>query len=70
MPPFHGKRMHGYESIVEEEVLREVAGWPEGVEFETMPAMMRITLNAILRAVFGAEGRPSTNCVTCCPERW
>ena len=56
VPPFHGKRMHGYESIVEEEVLREVAGWPEGVEFETMPAMMRITLNAILRAVFGAEG--------------
>ena len=46
VPPFHGKRMHGYESIVEE-VLREVAGWPEGVEFETMPAMMRITLNAI-----------------------
>ncbi len=56
VPPFHGKRMHGYESIVEEEVLREVAGWPEGVEFETLPAMMRITLNAILRAVFGAEG--------------
>ncbi len=56
VPPFHGKRMHGYEAIVEEEVLREVAGWPEGVEFETMPEMMRITLNAILRAVFGAEG--------------
>jgi cytochrome P450 len=56
VPPFHGKRMAGYESIVEEEVLREIAGWPEGVEFETLPGMMRITLNAILRAVFGAEG--------------
>ncbi|WP_396924828.1 cytochrome P450 [Mycolicibacterium sp.] len=56
VPPFHGKRMHSYESIVEEEVMREVAGWPEGVEFETLPSMMRITLNAILRAVFGAEG--------------
>ena len=56
VPPFHGKRMHGYESIVEEEVLRETATWPEGVEFESLPAMMRITLNAILRAVFGAEG--------------
>lgn len=56
VPPFHGKRMHGYEGIVEEEVLRETATWPEGVEFESLPAMMRITLNAILRAVFGAEG--------------
>ncbi len=57
VPPFHGKRMHGYEAIIEEEVLREVAHWPEGVEFDTLPSMMRITLNAILRAVFGgAEG--------------
>ncbi|MFI5510151.1 cytochrome P450 [Mycobacterium sp. NPDC051804] len=57
VPPFHGKRMAGYEAIVEEEVMREIASWPEGQEFETMPSMMRITLNAILRTVFGAEGR-------------
>lgn len=56
VPPFHGKRMHGYEAIVEEEVMREIATWPQGIEFETLPSMMRITLNAILRAVFGAEG--------------
>ena len=56
VPPFHGKRMAGYEAIVEEEVMREIESWPEGQEFETMPSMMRITLNAILRAVFGAEG--------------
>lgn len=56
VPPFHGKRMAGYERIVEEEVMREIASWPEGEEFATMPSMMRITLNAILRAVFGADG--------------
>ncbi len=56
VPPFHGRRMSGYEAIVEEEVLRETASWPEGREFATLPSMMRITLNAILRAVFGAEG--------------
>jgi cytochrome P450 len=56
IPPFHGKRMQGYEHIIEEEVMRETADWPEGREFETLPSMMRITLNAILRAVFGAEG--------------
>jgi cytochrome P450 len=56
VPPFHGKRMQGYENIVEEEVRREIATWPEGEDFATMPSMMRITLNAILRAVFGADG--------------
>jgi cytochrome P450 len=56
VPPFHGKRMAAYEQIIEEEVMREVAAWPQGREFETLPSMMRITLNAILRTVFGAEG--------------
>ena len=56
IPPFHGKRMQAYEAIVEEETLRETASWPEGEPFATQPSMMRITLNAILRAVFGAEG--------------
>jgi cytochrome P450 len=56
IPPFHGRRMNAYEAIVEEEVLRETASWPEGQEFATLPSMMRITLNAILRAVFGADG--------------
>ena len=55
-PPFHGKAMKKYESIVEEETLREVASWPEGSEFETLEPMMRITLNIILRAIFGAAG--------------
>lgn len=56
VPPFHGKRMAGYEAIVEDEVMREIASWPEGREFETLQPMMRITLNAILRTVFGAQG--------------
>ena len=56
VPPFHGKRMHTYEAVIEEEFRREAATWPEGVEFSTLDSMMRITLNAILRAVFGAEG--------------
>jgi cytochrome P450 family 138 len=56
VPPFHGKRMRAYEGIIEEETLRETATWPDGTEFATLESMMRITLNAILRAVFGAEG--------------
>ena len=30
--------------------------WPDGCGFETLEPMMRITLNVILRAVFGADG--------------
>jgi cytochrome P450 len=56
VPPFHGRRLAAYEKIVEEETLRELASWPDGKAFATLPSMMRITLNAILRAVFGAEG--------------
>lgn len=55
-PPFHGKSVKNYEKVFEEETLRESALWPEGRPFETLEPMMRITLNAILRAVFGAEG--------------
>jgi cytochrome P450 len=53
LPNFHGKRVKNYESIVEDEVLRETANWPEGQEFETLSTMTRLTLNAIMRATFG-----------------
>ncbi|MEU2034599.1 cytochrome P450 [Nocardia amamiensis] len=55
-PPFHGRRLTVYEALIEEEAVREMASWPSGREFATMDSMMRITLNVILRAVFGAEG--------------
>ncbi|HEX7321654.1 MAG TPA: cytochrome P450 [Mycobacterium sp.] len=55
-PPFHGKSVRAYEQIIVEETLREAAGWPAGKSFETLRPMNRITLNVILRAIFGAEG--------------
>lgn len=55
-PPFHGKSIKNYETIFEEETIREAASWPDGEEFESLEPMMRITLNVILRAVFGADG--------------
>jgi cytochrome P450 len=56
LPAFHGERMRGYEGVIEEEARREMAGWPQGEEFSTLPSFMRITLAAILRTVFGAQG--------------
>jgi cytochrome P450 len=56
LPPFHGRRLGAYERLVEELTVEEMATWPEDRPFATLPSMMRITLNVILRAVFGAEG--------------
>ena len=56
VPPFHGRRLAAYEHLIEQETVRELASWPQGRPFATMPSMNRITLNVILRAVFGAEG--------------
>jgi cytochrome P450 len=56
LPPFHGNRMRAYEGLIEAETLEETAQWPDGVEFPIQPVMMRITLNTILRGIFGAQG--------------
>jgi len=56
VPPFHGRRLKAHEQLIERETLAELARWPHGVPVESLPSMMRITLNVILRAVFGANG--------------
>jgi cytochrome P450 len=55
LPPFHGERMRSYESIVRETVERELDGWPEGDAFAIHPRMQAVTLEVILRAVFGVS---------------
>jgi cytochrome P450 len=56
VPPFHGRRLRTYEDVMTEETIREAETWPQGVEFETTPAFLRLTLAIILRAVLGAQG--------------
>jgi cytochrome P450 len=57
LPPFHGERMRSYEGIVEEIVTAEIDSWPLGREFPIHERMQAVTLEVILRAVFGvAEG--------------
>jgi cytochrome P450 family 138 len=55
-PAFHGPSLKGYEKVIEDETLRESADWPEGKEFRVLEPMSRITLNVILRIMFGADG--------------
>ncbi|MEX2448363.1 MAG: cytochrome P450 [Solirubrobacterales bacterium] len=57
LPAFHGERMRSYESIVAEIVDAEIDSWRLGEEFAIHPRMQAVTLEVILRVVFGvAEG--------------
>ncbi|MCW2997473.1 MAG: cytochrome [Solirubrobacterales bacterium] len=57
LPPFKGQRMQAYEATIEAIAADEIDRFPEGERFAVAGAMQRITLRAILRAVFGATGR-------------
>ena len=58
LPPFHGERMRSYEPIVSEIVDAEIDSWPLGEEFAIHPRMQAITLEVILRVVFGVSEGP------------
>jgi cytochrome P450 len=53
LPPFHGERMQGYSEMMADVTRRELAGWPVEEPFELWPRMQEITLEAIMRVVFG-----------------
>ena len=53
LPPFHGERMKAYAETMREVAERHVAAWPRGSAFPTQPSMQAITLEVILRTVFG-----------------
>ncbi|WP_231748729.1 cytochrome P450 [Mycobacterium sp. M26] len=55
-PAFHGRALTRHTAMIEDETLREVANWPQNVEFRTLEPMSRITLNVILRSLFGSDG--------------
>jgi cytochrome P450 len=55
LPPFHGERMRSYEGVMREIAEREVAGWPEHGAFALHPHMQALTMEVILRAVFGVD---------------
>lgn len=53
LPPFHGERVRHYADLVAAVVAREVERWPDGRAFGLRPRMQAVTLEVILRAVFG-----------------
>jgi cytochrome P450 len=58
LPSFHGERMRSYESVLDEIVSEEIDSWPLNSEFPIHSRMQTITLEAILRIVFGVADGP------------
>ena len=55
LPAFHGERMQGLTGLMARVAEREVARWPRGEPIALHPRLQALTLEIILRAVFGLE---------------
>jgi cytochrome P450 len=58
LPPFHGERMRAYEQLIRETTRAEIASWPRDTPLRTLARMHDVTLQVVLRAVFGVEAGP------------
>ncbi|HTR75179.1 MAG TPA: cytochrome P450 [Solirubrobacterales bacterium] len=56
LPPFHGRRMAGYEETMRTIAAREIESWPSGVPYQLRPRMQAMTLEIIIETVFGVHG--------------
>ncbi len=59
LPAFHGERMQRLTGLMAELADREVANWPTGEPVALHPRVQRLTLEIILRTVFGLEEGPT-----------
>ncbi|MGH3518797.1 MAG: cytochrome P450 [Haloechinothrix sp.] len=58
MPPFHGAALRGYREMVARLAEEEIARWPTSRPFAVHASMQRLTLEIILRVVFGVSDGP------------
>jgi cytochrome P450 len=58
LPPFHGARMHAYAETMRTLTEEALDAWTEGESFALHPTMQKITLEIILRTVFGLDLGP------------
>jgi cytochrome P450 family 135 len=55
LPRFHGPRLKSFEQLIRDQTVDELSRWPSGKPFELRPRMQSITLEVMMRAVFGIE---------------
>jgi cytochrome P450 len=58
LPAFHGEKMQRLAGVMREVAEQEAAGWPTGQPVEMHPRFQALTLEVILRAVFGLDAGP------------
>ncbi|MBV9605052.1 MAG: cytochrome P450 [Solirubrobacterales bacterium] len=58
LPAFHGERVARLGDLVASVTEREVAGWPDDAATQLHPLLQRLTLEVVLRAVFGLDPGP------------
>jgi cytochrome P450 len=59
LPPFHGQRLPGYERAMVAATDRQVEQWPSGESFAVLPSMQALTLEVVMRVVFGFDPGPA-----------
>ena len=59
LPSFHGDRMHEYGEAMDEVASQAVAVWPERRPFSIHPELQQITLQVIIRTIFGLDDATS-----------
>ena len=55
LPPFHGEALQRLSGLIDEYCAREVASWPTGEPLPLHARLQSVTLEIILRVVFGLE---------------
>ncbi len=55
LPPFHGDRMRAHRELIARLAAAEVERWPAGEPIAVHARMQALTLDVIMRVVFGAE---------------
>jgi cytochrome P450 len=56
LPAFHGDRMRAWEDAIREITRAEASRWPAGRPLALRPRMQSITMEVIMRVVFGVDG--------------
>jgi cytochrome P450 family 135 len=69
LPPLHGETMRAQAPLVAELAERELASWPRGEPVATLPRMRALTLEVVLRLVFGVRDRAEVEPLRAAIER-
>src|SRR4051794_35188127 len=59
LPPFHGERLERYREMFAEVAREHIERWPRGEPFALLPKMQAITLELIMKVVFGEDEDPA-----------